>query len=40
MYYNIERRFKNRTKTATGEQVEYTKAFERIMLKEFGKLAL
>lgn len=33
--YNI-----NRTKINTDEQVENTKALERIMLKELGKLAL
>jgi len=33
-FYNYE----NRTKTATGEWVEYTKALERIILKELGKL--
>ena len=31
---------KYRTKTDTGGQVEYTKALERIILKELGKMAL
>jgi len=30
----------NRTKTDTGELVDYTKALELMMLKELGKLAL
>jgi hypothetical protein len=29
----------DRTKTDTGEQVEYTKALERTILKELGKIA-
>jgi hypothetical protein len=33
-------RKENRTKTDTGRRVEYTKAIERMMLKELGKLAL
>ena len=31
---------RNRTKTNTGKQVDYTKAYKAIMLKELGKLAL
>jgi len=30
---------KNRTKTDTGRLVEYTKVIEKIILKEFGKIA-
>ena len=30
----------DRTKTDTGRKVEYTKALERMMLKELGKLPL
>ena len=30
----------NRTKTDTGGWVEYTKALERIILKELGKMTL
>jgi len=40
LIYYLENFIFYRTKTDTGKWVEYTKAFERIILKELGKILL